>query len=97
VDAATPPENPDRFYTPLMIRPWMRHLRLRDYRFLALVAIDLLAIGAYLAGGLALEQTPSGGWRHIDRVALERRIESGELQSREARWYRPVDVRGERR
>lgn len=65
-------------------------LRRRDLRFLGVVALNLAAIGAFLATESGAPETAVGGWRRIDRAALERRIESGELSGREALWYRPV-------
>jgi hypothetical protein len=65
-------------------------LRRRDLRFLGVVVLNLAAIGAFLATESGAPETAVGGWRRIDRAALERRIESGELSGREAFWYRPV-------
>jgi hypothetical protein len=69
-------------------RPW--HLRRRDLRFLGVVVLNLAAIGAFLATESGTPETAVGGWRRIDRAALERRIESGELRGQEALWYRPL-------
>ena len=65
------------------------HLRQRDLRFLATVAAALACIVGFLLTQAGPEV--AGGWRRIDREALERRIESGELSGREASWYRVVD------
>jgi len=70
-------------------RAW--HLRRRDLRFLGVVALNLAAIGAFLATEAGAPDTAVGGWRRIDREALERRIESGELSRKEALWYREVE------
>ncbi len=66
------------------------HLRARDLRFVAVVALNLACIGAYVATQTGPGDAGAGGWRRIDRAALERRIESGELSGREALWYQPV-------
>ena len=63
-------------------------LRRRDLRFLAVVALDLGCIGAYLATQSGPVDSGVGGWRRIDRAALESRIEAGELSRHEALWYR---------
>lgn len=65
-------------------------LRRRDLRFLGTVLLNLAAIGAFLATESGAPETAVAGWRRIDRAALERRIESGELSGREALWYRPL-------
>ena len=70
-------------------RAW--HLRRRDLRFLGVVALTLAAIGAFLATESGAPETGVGGWRRIDRAALESRIESGELSRKEASWWRPVE------
>ena len=70
-------------------RAW--HLRRRDLRFLGVVAVTLAAIGAFLATESGAPETGVGGWRRIDRAALERRIESGELSRKEGSWWRPVE------
>jgi hypothetical protein len=70
-------------------RAW--HLRRRDLRFLGVVALTLAAIGAFLATESGAPETGVGGWRRIDRAALERRIESGELSRKEAVWWRAID------
>jgi len=70
-------------------RAW--HLRRRDLRFLGVVALTLAAIGAFLATESGAPETGVGGWRRIDRAALERRIESGELSRKEGSWWRPVE------
>jgi len=71
-------------------RGW--HLRRRDLRFLGVVVLNLACMAGYLATGSGAPDTAVGGWRRIDREALERRIESGELSRQEALWSRPVEV-----
>jgi len=66
------------------------HLRGRDLRFVAVVALNLACIGAYVATQTGPADASAGGWRRVDQAALERRIESGELSGREALWYQPV-------
>jgi hypothetical protein len=68
-------------------RHW--HLRRRDLVFLGWIAATLLGIGGYLLEG-ASEVREAGGWRRIDRAAVEARIGSGELSGREADWYRAI-------
>jgi hypothetical protein len=63
------------------------HLRRRDLVFLAWVAATLAGIGGYLLEG-GSEVREAGGWRRIDRAAVEARIGSGELSGHEADWYR---------
>jgi hypothetical protein len=66
------------------------HLRRRDLRFLGVVALNLACVAAYLTTESGAPETAVGGWRRIDRAALESRIESGELSRKEAAWYREV-------
>jgi hypothetical protein len=71
----------------------LRHLHGRELGFLGLVALTALLIGLHLAGsGLGRVELPGGGWRAIDRSALERRIEQGDLRDREAEWFRPASL-----
>jgi hypothetical protein len=67
-----------------------RQLRRRDLAFLGWIAATLLGIGGYLLEGGGPDAREAGGWRHIDRAALEARIGSGELSGREADWYRVI-------
>jgi len=78
------------------MEPWLRHLRWREVRLLALVLANLLAIGGFLGAGVRQAQEETGGWRRIDFQAVLARMRTGELSSREAQWYRPAD-QGERR
>lgn len=64
--------------------------RRRDLRFLGVVALTLAGVAAYVATQSGAPETAVGGWRRIDRAALESRIESGELSRREAVWWREV-------
>lgn len=73
----------------------LRHLHRRELGFLGLIALTGLLIGLQLAGGLGHVGISGGGWRAIDRAALERRIESGNLNDREADWFRPALDPGE--
>jgi len=68
---------------------WIRHLRYRELRFLALIAITASLIAVYLSTGLRLAEEAGKGWRTIDLDTLQRRIETGELRDREADWYHP--------
>jgi len=61
------------------------------------MALTGLLIGLQLASGLGHVGISGGGWRAIERAALERRIESGALSEREAEWSRPVLDRGVRK
>jgi hypothetical protein len=70
-------------------RSW--HLRRRDLRFLGVVALTLACVAAYVATESGAPEMAVGGWRRIDRAALESRIESGELSGKEAVWYRVID------
>lgn len=72
-----------------------RHLRLREFRFLGFILANLIAIGLFLSLGQE-ETAPVGGWRRIDTEALVRRLQSGELQMREALWSKPVEDGRER-
>jgi hypothetical protein len=62
----------------------------RDRIFIGLVSLTLACILGFLFSGFAETGTPAGGWRRIDLQRLETRLESGELVSREAAWYVPV-------
>ena len=70
-------------------RAW--HLRRRDLRFLGVVVLNLACVAGYLATESGAPETGVGGWRRIDRAALESRIESGELSRKEASWWREVE------
>jgi len=68
------------------MRRWLRHVRRRELRFLALAVINLACIAGYVTGGVGV--TPQeGGWRRIDYQAVEARMEAGELVRKEALWY----------
>jgi hypothetical protein len=74
-------------------RPWHP----RDTRFLGLIALALVLIALHLGEGLDLAARAGSGHRVIDRQALERRIEAGELRDREALWFhqaRPEETSG---
>jgi hypothetical protein len=70
-------------------RAW--HLRRRDRRFVAVVALNLVAIAGFLATETGSPDAPAGGWRRIDRAALEARIEAGELSRKEGLWWRAFE------
>lgn len=70
------------------------HLRRRDLRFLGVVALILAGVAAFVVTQSGAPDTAVGGWRRIDRAALESRIESGELSRKEAVWYREVERSG---
>jgi hypothetical protein len=71
---------------------WLRHLHARELRFIAVVLTDLLFVAAYLAGGYGGLGQEGHGWRRIDVEALEARMDAGDLNRREARWYHPVQA-----
>jgi hypothetical protein len=58
--------------------------------FIGLVGLTLACIAGFLFSGFAETGTPTGGWRRIDTERLQMRLESGELQRREAEWYVPL-------
>jgi hypothetical protein len=66
-----------------LARPWHP----REARFLGLIALTAVLIALYLGEGLSLATREGSGHRVIDRRALERRIEAGDLTDREAIWY----------
>lgn len=72
-----------------MIQP-LRHLRRRELGFLGLIGLTGLLIGLHLGSGLEGVGMAGSTWRTIDRAALERRIEAGDLRDREADWFRPA-------
>lgn len=63
------------------IRRILRH----DWPAIALVAASLVAIAAYLAGGVGGEG--GSGYRVIDFEAVRRLVDQGQLSRHEARWY----------
>ena len=68
----------------------LRHLHLRELRFLGLIALTLLLMALHLGSSLRLSEISGTGWRAPDLPALQRRLESGELSDREANWYHPA-------
>jgi hypothetical protein len=66
------------------------HIHGRDRIFIGLISLTLAGILGFLFSGFAETGTPAGGWRRIDTERLEMRLESGELQRREAEWYVPL-------
>jgi hypothetical protein len=73
------------------MEPWLRHLRWRELRLLALVLANLFAIAGFLGGGGQQAEVQIGGWRRIDLEAVLARMRTGALSDREAQWYRPAD------
>ncbi len=69
---------------------WVRHLRGRDVRFVVFIIANLFCMAGYLVGNMATIQEPAGGWRRIDLEILLKRIETGDLVQREAKWYHPL-------
>jgi len=67
----------------------MRHWHAREARFLGLIALSLVLIALGLGDALRAAAQPGSGYRVLDRKALERRIQAGELSEREAGWYHP--------
>jgi len=65
----------------------LRHLHVRELRFLGLIALTLALIALHLGSSLRLAELRGIGWRTLDLPALQRRIDSGELSEREASWY----------
>lgn len=78
-----------------MIRP-SRHIHERELRFLGLVLVTGCLIALQLGANLRLQGLAGSGWRAVDRPALERRIEAGDLSEREADWYHPSKAQGTR-
>jgi hypothetical protein len=66
-----------------------RHWHAREARFLGLIALSLVLIALGLEDALRAAAQPGSGYRMLDRKALERRIQAGELSDREAGWYQP--------
>ena len=73
------------------MKEWSRHLRSREFRFLALVFANLICVAIFLGTGLQVPTRETGGWRRIDTEAVRARIEAGDLMSREASWYHPAE------
>ncbi len=73
---------------------WVRmpvNWRTRDLPLPALILLCLTLIGLHLRlVSKEAADAGTGGWRHIDRAALERRIESGDLRDVRADWYHPT-------
>ena len=70
---------------------WPRHLHRHDVQLLALVLASLLCVAGFLSSGLQNASEQPGGWRRIDIDAVKARIEAGDLMSREASWYHPLE------
>jgi hypothetical protein len=54
---------------------------------MGLVVLTGVVAVLYLTSGLRLVGREGSGWRSLDLDALQRRIDAGELQGREADWY----------
>jgi hypothetical protein len=65
----------------------------REAQFLAAVVLTALLIALHLAEGLRLAALGGSGHRVVDRAALERRIDAGDLRDREADWYHRATTR----
>ena len=65
----------------------VRHIHVRELRFLGAIALTLALIALHLGSSLRLAEFSGTGWRTLDLSALQRRIDSGELSEREASWY----------
>lgn len=70
---------------------WARHLRGREYRFLALVLMNLACVAGFLSLNLGHAESHPGGWRRIDLQALERRIQAGDLTTHDALWFHALE------
>ncbi len=79
-------------YNFIEMQAWLRHLRARDLRFTAFVALELVLMAAYLAGGYRGLGQQGHGFRRIDLQALEARMDAGDLSRHEAQWYHPARV-----
>ena len=56
-----------------------------DWPIIALVLVNLLAIGVHLGVGPVLQE--GAGYRVIDTAAVRRLMDAGDLSGREADWY----------
>ena len=63
----------------------LHRILVHDWPMMALVVLNLAAIGLYLGVGPALQQ--GAGYRVIDIRAVHRLIDAGELSTHEADWY----------
>lgn len=73
----------------------IKHWKPRDWRFVGLVAVNLLAMGLFLDAELRRVEQAGSGWRRIDIQAVQRLIDKGDLRLREAEWFHPTEP-GER-
>ena len=73
------------------MKSWLRHLRWREFQLVALVMGNLFVIAGHLGAGVQQAGQETGGWRRIDTQAVLTRLRAGELSSREADWYRPLE------
>jgi hypothetical protein len=68
----------------------LKHWKAREWRFLGLTGLNLVAIALYLGAGLGQLEPTGTTWRRVDIDALRQRMDSGELSGREAQWYHPT-------
>ena len=61
--------------------------KLRDTRFIVFIALNLIAIGAFLLSELT-DEAAYTGWRKIDYQILTDKVNSGDLASHEALYWR---------
>ena len=54
---------------------------------MGLVVLTGVVVVLYLTSSLRLSDRQGSGWRSLDLDALQQRIDTGELQGREADWY----------
>lgn len=65
-------------------------MRWREFGLLALVLANLLAIAGFLDAGIRKAGEQTGGWRRVDLDRVQELLRTGELNPREADWYRPL-------
>jgi hypothetical protein len=72
----------------------LRRTLVHDWPVIALALSTLAGIGLYLQVGPTLHE--GAGYRVIDTAKVRRLQDSGELSTREARWYHPAESQQER-
>lgn len=68
----------------------LKDLRRRDLPFVALCALTLALMGAYVRETLVESGIAPGGYRRVDIRAVKRLIQKGELSDRDAMYFRRV-------